>query len=59
MLRNISKIFQPFFSTKPTGEGSGLGLSVVHGIITSHGGEIRVDSEPDKGTIFSVHLPAK
>ena len=52
------KIFDPFFSTKKTGEGTGLGLSVSYGIIQDHGGEISVKSEPGKWTEFSVLLPA-
>lgn len=52
-----AKIFLPFFSTKPVGIGTGLGLSVVHGIITSHNGTIEVHSEPDKGSSFVVTLP--
>ncbi len=53
-LRNL---FQPFFTTKPPGEGTGLGLAVAHGIITAHGGRITVESEPGKGSCFTVHLP--
>lgn len=54
---NISKIFDPFFTTKPTGEGTGLGLSVSYGIIKDHGGDILVDSEPGKGSIFTIVMP--
>lgn len=53
----IDKIFEPYFSTKPKDEGTGLGLSVVHGIITSHDGYITVNSEIGKGTSFYVYLP--
>jgi len=52
----VSKIFEPFFTTKKKGEGVGLGLSVVYGIIHDHGAKIYVDSEPDKGTCFSITL---
>ncbi len=55
--KNISKAFVPFFTTKDVGEGTGLGLSVVYGIIQSHNGDIKVSSEPGKGTIFQVSLP--
>ena len=53
----IDRIFDPFFSTKPTGEGTGLGLSVVHGIIKNHGGAVIVSSAPDEGTVFEVYFP--
>jgi PAS domain S-box-containing protein len=53
----LSKIFDPFFSTKAVGEGTGLGLTVVHGILQEHQGAIRVTSVPGQGTTFFVSLP--
>jgi two-component system NtrC family sensor kinase len=52
-----SKIFEPFFTTKPVGRGTGLGLSICYGIIGEHGGEITVESEPDRFTRFTISLP--
>jgi signal transduction histidine kinase len=54
----LGKIFTPFFTTKPVGQGTGLGLSACHGIVTSHGGEIRVESEVGVGTQVTLLLPA-
>lgn len=51
------RVFEPFFSTKPTGEGTGLGLAVLHGVVVSHRGLIQVESEDGKGTTFRVLLP--
>lgn len=53
----IQKIYDPFFTTKPPGDGTGMGLSVVHGIIKSHQGAIEVESESDGGTAFRIYLP--
>jgi signal transduction histidine kinase len=53
----LSKLFQPFFTTKPRGKGTGLGLSISYGIITRHKGRIDVRSEPGKGSTFTVRLP--
>ena len=55
----MKKIFNPFFTTKDVDEGTGLGLSVVHGIVTSHGGTIEVESEVGRGTKFTVRLPVQ
>ena len=52
------KIFQPFFTTKPTGQGTGLGLSLSYDIIKSHGGEIKVETKENEGTTFIIKLPA-
>ncbi len=61
----LDKIFQPFFTTKPTGQGTGLGLSLSYDIIKAHGGEIKVETKPARagtdgeweGTTFIIQLP--
>ncbi|MDX9801503.1 MAG: response regulator [Spirochaetia bacterium] len=54
----ISKIYDPFFTTKGTGKGTGLGLSTVYGIIKSHGGFLTCESSPESGTVFRLYFPA-
>ncbi len=56
---NLNKIFDPFFTTKPIGKGTGLGLSICYGIVRSHQGFIKVESEERKGTSFKIFIPLK
>ena len=55
----LDKIFHPFFTTKPTGEGTGLGLSLSYDIIKAHGGEIKVETKEGEGTEFIIQIPIK
>ena len=52
-----AEIFEPFFTTKPIGSGTGLGLSVVYDLIQRANGDIRIESEPGKGSVFRIRLP--
>ena len=53
----VDKIFQPFFTTKPTGQGTGLGLSLSYDIVKAHGGELKVETKEDEGSEFVISLP--
>jgi len=55
----LDKIFQPFFTTKPTGQGTGLGLSLAYDIVKTHGGEMKVETKEGEGAEFSINLPLK
>ena len=55
--KNMDKIFQPFFTTKSTGQGTGLGLSLSYDIVLAHGGELTVESQEGEGTVFSINIP--
>jgi two-component system NtrC family sensor kinase len=55
----VKNIFKPFFTTKPVGKGTGLGLYISHEIVKRNGGNISVKSEEGKGSVFSIELPCK
>jgi two-component system NtrC family sensor kinase len=54
----LSRLFDPFFTTKEIGKGTGLGLSICFGIVSQHSGKISVKTQVDKGTAFTVRMPA-
>jgi two-component system NtrC family sensor kinase len=56
-VKDPSRIFDPFYTTKPVGKGTGLGLSICYGIVTEHGGTIRVKNDPPRGAVFQIELP--
>jgi signal transduction histidine kinase len=55
----LDKIFQPFFTTKPTGQGTGLGLSLSYDLVKAHGGELKVETKEGEGSEFIIQLPVK
>jgi signal transduction histidine kinase len=57
--KNLERIFEPFFTTRKVGEGTGIGLSIVYGIIREHNGTIKCESDVKKGTVFTITLPAE
>jgi PAS domain S-box-containing protein len=57
-VKDASRVFDPFYTTKPVGKGTGLGLSICYGIITEHGGQIRVRNVPPRGACFTIEIPA-
>ena len=58
-VKDASRVFDPFYTTKPVGKGTGLGLSICYGIITEHGGQIRVRNVPPRGACFTIELPVQ
>ena len=55
--KHLGHIYDPFFTTKPMGEGTGMGLSIVYGVVKNHQGEIKVHTEVGKGTTFTIQIP--
>jgi len=58
-VQEASRVFDPFYTTKPVGKGTGLGLSICYGIVTEHGGTIRVRNQPHRGASFTIELPLR
>ena len=58
VFKTVERIFEPYLTTKDVGKGSGIGLAVVHGIVENHSGSISCESTKDKGTIFTIPIPA-
>jgi PAS domain S-box-containing protein len=58
-VKDASRVFDPFYTTKPVGKGTGLGLSICYGIITEHGGQIRVRNVPPRGACFTIEIPGQ
>ena len=58
-MKDPTKVFDPFYTTKPVGKGTGLGLSICYGIVTEHGGQIRVKNMEPRGACFTIELPAQ
>ena len=58
-VQEASRVFDPFYTTKPVGKGTGLGLSICYGIVTEHGGTIRVRNLPHRGASFTIELPGR
>jgi len=58
-VKDPSRVFDPFYTTKPVGKGTGLGLSICYGIVTEHGGQIRVRNVPSRGACFTIELPGQ
>src|SRR4030081_2859517 len=56
-VKDASRVFDPFYTTKPVGKGTGLGLSICYGIVSEHGGTIRVRNLPHRGASFTIELP--
>ncbi|MCW8884773.1 MAG: ATP-binding protein, partial [Motiliproteus sp.] len=54
---NLSKVFEPFYTSKPVGQGTGLGLSLSYGLVAEHGGQLKVANHPDGGAVFTMELP--